>query len=204
MIRFRFPVLEVFAALHGDALARRGRVLTDAERETLREVFGEAVNLDEVRIVEARVANAPTTLGNTIRIRPGSHMTPDVLVHEVAHVWQFQTKGTSYVSDSALHQGLSLVRTGSRASAYDVAIVPGRPMDEYTAEQQAMIIENQFCYPEWREHPEVRRLMEQVRATRPATMDAILHDAFFGPAPPEQALDAEGRPVPVPLFRIDL
>ncbi len=204
MIRFRFPALELLAALHGDALARSDRGLGEAERAILRGVFGEAVDLDQVRIAEARLANAPTTLGNVIRIRPGMEMSPALLVHEAAHVWQFQTKGTSYVSDSAFHQGVSIVRTGSRASAYDVVIVPGQSIHAYTAEQQAMIIENQFTYPEWRDHPEVRRMMDEVRGSRPAPMDDILQDAFFGPAAPESNFDPEPRPQPVPLFRIDL
>lgn len=202
MIRFRFPLLEMLAALHGDALARDGRALTAAEKDLLAGVFGEAVDLEAIRIVEARVANAPTTLGNTIRIRPGMIMEPETLVHETAHVWQFQTQGTLYVSDSALHQSLALMRTGSRAAAYDVTLVPGRPMRDYSAEQQAMIVENQFLHQAWRDHPEVRRLMEEVRRTRPVALDEILRDTFCGPSEP--ALDGEGRPMPVPLFRIDL
>lgn len=189
------------AALHGDALARSGRGLTKEEQSLLWAVFGESVDLDAIRLVEARIANAPTTLGNIIRIRAGEQLPSHVLVHEAAHVWQFQTKGTAYVSDSALHQGLSILRTGSRASAYDVTIVPGQSIHDYTAEQQAMIIENQFLSEEWREHPEVRRMMDEVRTARPVPLESILQDAWFGPGG-EQPSD--GRPPAAPLFRIDL
>lgn len=191
MARYRFPAFELLAAQHGAALARSERALTEAERSLLSGVFGESLDLDSIRIVETWIANSPTTLGNSIRIRPGAEMDPATLVHEAAHVWQFQTQGTAYVSDSAFHQGMALLKTGSRSAAYEVEIVPGQSIYGYTAEQQAMIVEYAYGSPAWRENPEVARMMEEVRAARPLPWEAIVAEASEG---------AEKRP---PLFRID-
>ncbi|MDX1978933.1 MAG: hypothetical protein SFV51_01595 [Bryobacteraceae bacterium] len=188
--RFRIPVLELLAALHGDALSRSSRPLTNEERCLLGEVFGESLDLDAIRIAETSFANSPTTLGNSIRLRKGASLPPWVLVHEAMHVWQFQTQGTAYVSDSAFHQGVSLLLTGSRAAAYEVTLAPGRSIHDYTAEQQAMIVENAFQFAEWRDNPEVRRLLEEVRSARPLTPEAIAEEAARGPG--------------FPLFRIEL
>lgn len=180
------------AARHGGALASSERALTPEERALLTGVFGESIDLDAVRIVETRIANSPTTLGNTIRVRPGMDLDAVTLVHEAAHVWQFQTRGTAYVSDSAYHQGMALLKTGSRGAAYDVEIVPGQSIFDYTAEQQAMIIEYAFASAEWREHPEVARMLEEVRAERPLSWEAIVAEA-----------SGEHRQGRAPLFRLD-
>ena len=176
--RIRIPPLELLAALHGGAFAGVARELTAPERLLLEQVFADSLNLDSIRIAETPIANSPTTLGNTIRVRKGACLPDSVLVHEAMHVWQFQTQGTAYVSDSAFHQGVALLRTGSRDAAYQVQLVPGASILEYTAEQQAMIVENAFLFEEWRSHPEVARLMEEVRAARPKPFETILEEAY--------------------------
>ena len=76
-IRVRFPTLEIFLARNGGMLATRGRELLEAERRIARNVFGDSIDRDPIRIVAAAVANAPTTLGNYIRIAPGESMSLD-------------------------------------------------------------------------------------------------------------------------------
>ena len=71
-VRVRFPTLEVFSALHGGALSLGGRPLYVEERRDAAFIFGSSINLDKVRVVNAVVANAPTTLGNFIRISMNS------------------------------------------------------------------------------------------------------------------------------------
>src|SRR5262245_39948344 len=96
-VRSRTPTLESFSALHGNALSLGGRPLTRSEREDATFVFRASIDLDKVRVVHAVVANAPTTLGNFIRIPMNGSIDRRTLIHELTHVWQYQTKGTRYI-----------------------------------------------------------------------------------------------------------
>jgi hypothetical protein len=102
-VEVRLPTLEVYLATQGSVFAERGRSLTLRERELAFPIFGNSLNYGAVRIAVAPIANAPTTLGNTIRIsallgRPG--IPEHTLIHELSHIWQFQTRGTRYISNS--------------------------------------------------------------------------------------------------------
>jgi len=178
--RVRFPGLEVFAQRAGRALAVHERPLLPDEREIARRVFGESLDLEAVRIVGWPVGARPHTLGNHIRIPALSVLDHGTLIHELAHVWQFQTKGLSYISDSLWHQMVDGV-----GEAYRVEIVPGQSIHDYTAEQQAMIIQRYFQHEALREDPEYRRMIGEVRASRPIPRlerrDFALEEAVFGP-----------------------
>src|SRR5262245_42824241 len=113
-VRVRFPTLELFSALHGNALSLGGRPLGKAEREDATFVFRASIDLDKVRVVHAIVANAPTTLGNFIRIQMNGSIDRRTLIHELTHVWQYQTKGTQYIYDSLLHQVRASISTALR------------------------------------------------------------------------------------------
>ena len=70
-------------------------------------VFGMSINLDRIRLTQTNVAvnGRAYTLGNTIRFPMGATVDLRTLVHESTHVWQFQTKGAGYLSDSVLAPG---------------------------------------------------------------------------------------------------
>lgn len=55
------------------------------------------------------------------------------LIHELAHVWQAQTRGRWY-----------LVLMRHPFCRYDYTLEPGRPLSRYGIEQQACIIEHAF------------------------------------------------------------
>lgn len=206
-IRVRFPTLEIFAARNGGMLATRGRELLEAERRIARNVFGDSIDRDPIRIVAAAVANAPTTLGNYIRIAPGESMSQSTLVHELAHVWQYQTKGTQYISDSLWHQVRATIATGSRNAAYEVTIVPRKSIHRYTAEQQAMIIEHYFASPSLQSDPEYVRMIGEVRRARPIPPSLIMEEAAFGSDTNPFGVPDPSRPnAPlrtIPLFRLE-
>jgi hypothetical protein len=208
--RIRFPTVEVFSTLQGDIGATHERPLLPQEKQLARGIFGQSIDLDAVRIVTTPVVNAPTTLGNCIRVG-GSGMPDWVLIHELAHVWQFQNKGTSYISDSAWHQTAAWVSSGlkSRAAAYQVTIQPGKSIHDYTAEQQATIIEQYFVVRGIRSNPEYQRMIKEVRASRPlpqnVRLQLALEEAAFGASaatrrlmPPQECGNAG-----VPLLRIE-
>src|SRR5215469_9041079 len=86
-VRLRFPILETLGYQYGWAFGR-SRSLDDAERRQAREVFGNSLDLDTVRIVTTGFAAAPTTLGDYIR--SSGSMSTATLIHELTHVWQYQ------------------------------------------------------------------------------------------------------------------
>jgi len=208
--RVRFPTVEVFSGRSGGALSTHERPLLSTEKELARSVFGTAIDYDAVRVVTTPFVNAPTTLGNYIRI--GSAGMPDwVLIHELAHIWQFQNKGMSYISDSLHHQTEAWVTSGfrSRSGAYRVTIESGKSIHDYTAEQQAVIIETFFADRTKRKDPEYLRLIKEVRKLRPLAQNVrlqlSLEEAAFGAdiftrrmLPPKECGDAG-----VPLLRIE-
>lgn len=87
-------------------LQKPERRLTREERALLKRVFRESVALYNVRLIEGwagiySVNSRPFTLGNTIYLK--DHVTsaePELLVHEVTHVWQYQNTGARYASDA--------------------------------------------------------------------------------------------------------
>jgi len=138
--RLRVPVLESLLEAAQGAFAGNPRKLVPEERRLLLSIFGLSINLDAVNLAPTNlgVQGRPYTLGNTIRIPAHTPFRTNVLVHEMTHVWQYQTKGTGYLSDSVFHQLVS------GQGAYDVTLVPGQSIDDYAAEQQAMIVEKYY------------------------------------------------------------
>jgi hypothetical protein len=206
-----------------------GRGLYSEERRLVQEVFGHSIDITRVRIVEARIANAPTTLGSQIRIAPGFTFTSSAdrgtLIHEMAHVWQYQTRGTSYISDSIYHQMSHALATGDRNAAYfNYRLGREKTIHDYPAEEQAQIIQDYYEIsvrykgstnpPTWvqQRQPDLsiyEVLIQQVRQALPLPETAIYERSLMtlpgaGVAPPHP-WDREGmRPI-VPLleYRFD-
>ncbi len=157
-----------------------------------------------------RLAAAPTTLGDYIRA--SGSMSTATLIHELTHVWQYQHGGAAYISDSICHQVAAWAATGSRNAAYDLTDVvrPGKSFSEYTAEQQAMIVETYYDEPDKRTDPVYQALIDQVRRRSPAPpaerQRLIYEEGLFGPTNDlrRDVLPDERRPLPImPLIRID-
>jgi hypothetical protein len=189
------------------ALASPGRPLNARERQLLHDVFRESVNLDVVRIAytDLGVQGRPYTLANVIRIpRGGDPFSDRTLVHEVTHVWQYQTRGTGYIPDSLLHQAVH----GSEA--YSVTLASGRSFYDYAAEQQAVIVEQFFANDPagWSTEPDVVRMIEQVRRARPLSSEEIQRETWMGVSgsrhtAPSPLQDFDRQPQTVPIFRIE-
>jgi hypothetical protein len=170
-VKVRIPFIEILGMQYGDAFSSGGRVLSTPERDVLIPIFGSSVSYEKVRIVTSAVIAAPTTLGNYIRIPPGYSISNATLVHEMTHIWQFQTRGNEYISDSLVHQTAAIVSGGDRNAAYDYTVVPGKPFSSYTAEQQAMIVEDYFSKPALKNDPDYTRMIGALRAARPVLTD---------------------------------
>ena len=208
-VRLRFPVLETLGYQFGWVLGR-SRGLDDAERTQAREVFGDSLDLDAVRIVTTPVAAAPTTLGDYVRT--SGSMSTATLIHELTHVWQYQHGGGAYISDSLCQQVAGWASTGSRNAAYDLTGVvrEGRRFSEYTAEQQATIVETYYADPAIRADAVYQALIAEVRRQAPAApatrQRLIYEEGLLGPTNDrfQDQLPDDRRLAPVmPILRIE-
>jgi hypothetical protein len=225
----RFPTLELYAASHGNVLALHERRLTPDEVGLATGIFGGSLWYDRVRIVAGLVVNAPTTLGNYIRVSIDEYahgMANEVLIHELTHVWQFQTKGTGYISNSLYHQLRATLATGSRSAAYDLdgaQILQAGSIVRLSAEKQAMLVEYWFMnqvldFPERDSSGKLKlvshpirdtkigqAMITEVRNARPLPQELIFEEAAWGPGMNERrhALPSDHDVTPIPLIRFE-
>lgn len=221
-IRVRSPLVEGLVVLGQKVLTNTIRDLSVPEEMVLRTVFQDSLDYNQIRIATTNLgaAGRAYTLANTIRIPPGSNFNTRTLVHEGTHVWQYQTKGSGYLSDSAWHQMVD-------KSAYYVNLIADQPLSAYNAEQQAVIVEayyvDQLANPTspakensydpsqtftpplgWSLLPDVVRMIAELRRARPISEQERLDDRIFGPAGAPN--DAPGSPKidsVVPILRIE-
>ena len=208
-VRLRFPVLETFAYQFGWAFGPN-RPLSEAERRHAKDMFQDSLDLEPIRIVTTALAAAPTTLGDYIRT--SGPMSTATLIHELTHVWQYQHGGSGYISDSLCRQVAAWAATGSRDAAYDLTDVirAGKPFSDYTAEQQAMIVETYYSDEDKRADPVYQGLIDEVRQRAPVAaalrQRLIYEDALFGPTRHERRdylREERTTPEIMPLFRIE-
>jgi hypothetical protein len=144
-------------ALTATYLQPPSRKLTDDEKNLLREVYGNSVDVDAIRISEGGPLNnamAPHTVGNTIYMPKNSTgalfdssgnftAAGSLLVHETGHVWQSQNAGGDYIAQSLWNQGVAEAQGKSRNEAYDFrsAIRDGKSFDQLNPEEQAEYIQ---------------------------------------------------------------
>ena len=227
----RSPLIEGLADFGQGLLTSNARALYMREIAALRGVFQNSLNYNPIRVADTSVgaAGRPYTLGNTVRIPGGGAINIRTLVHECTHVWQYQTQGTRYISNSAYHQIMD-------SSAYNVVIVPRKAFSAYSAENQAVIVEAYYVDTQrpvvaplpgaapapvtattydpsvsadppigWSRLPDVVNCIRTLRAALPMT-DLERYQERLGPTNPFPAVpgtsDRELAPI-VPLFRVD-
>lgn len=118
------------------------RKLTGAEIALARTVFGENINLDNVKLKTAwwvlkHYAVSPN--GNIYFHRDDwitdftreSLSKQGWLIHELTHVWQLQ-------------QGLKVIRGALMNRRYQYELVTGKPFFDYGIEQQAKMVQDYF------------------------------------------------------------
>lgn len=156
-------IFEALEALPGDisneelrALQDLGQVkaperkLTEDEIAELRKVYGDSIDYDEVVVREGDIGlfnrdDRPLVLGNTVLVPEGrldedGQISAHDLVHEAAHLWQFQHGGIDYIKESLQDQG----QEGSGAYEYEDDVLAGKPWEELGPEQQAHLIEEAY------------------------------------------------------------
>lgn len=146
-------ILPLLAALVAPSPSH-GRPLTDGERAFLAPLFRDGVDYDAVRVVRGRAfplqgPRTIVTLGRAIYV-PAAVYVSDyanaaaerraILVHEVAHVWQYES-GIAVIAGAIR----AFVASGGRYTrAYRYSLAPERDLIEYGIEQQASILEHYF------------------------------------------------------------
>lgn len=137
--------------------------LDDTSKAFLRQLYGDSIDLDEVRIkrgdVSLKANLAAHVVGNTIYLPEHTGCPPvpvfqsngdftqeglELLVHEAGHIWQNQNTGGDYIH-KALFAGLSaVVLTDNRNNAYPwrPAVQTDKPVAELNPEQFAEMMED--------------------------------------------------------------
>jgi hypothetical protein len=138
------------------------RALSPDERALLRKVFGPSLGYRNVRLVQGRSGafgtnQRPFTLGNTVYLK-GVDLAerPDVLVHEVVHVWQYQHEGPRYTTDAL---GAQVIYGWQGRGAYDwvAELARGRTAwPQFNAEAQGAFVQDVWAAKEpTADHPEL-------------------------------------------------
>lgn len=218
------PALEWSAIQLAAITSPIGRSFHQWEFDIISDIYQTSVDAARVRVVEARILNAPTTLGNQIRVPPGwsfSGRNRPVLVHEMGHIWQYQTRGTSYITDSVYHNASGQIATGDRNVAYmNYRLTQNCSFYDFTAEEQATIIgdyyeltriyDNDPNPPDWvrlrsPDLPIYERLMQTVRNATPRSDMVIYENSLMNRPGPMDDLRGPNAPqfTPViPLFQV--
>lgn len=120
-----------------------GRPLSEDEACAMRRVFGDALDLGSVEIKEGNagafgIEPRPFTVGNVIYTKDRS-CPPELLAHELVHVWQNQHAGAGYMIGSVTSQYFG--------DGYDwrQGVAEGKAWNELNTEQQAQLIEDAFA-----------------------------------------------------------
>lgn len=132
-----------------ERLARRrttgSRPLSPGERAIAREMFGDALDVDRVRIharpwLPLQFRGAALAPDGHVWFHAVDHREDFAgeslarqawFVHELAHCWQHQ-------------KGMALVLRGIVERRYDYVLSPGKPLARYGIEQQAEIVAHAF------------------------------------------------------------
>jgi hypothetical protein len=130
---------------HARALSvGKARRLNADELKTAQAIFGKSIDYKSVRILKASLVNSPTVIGNVIRTDDqrsflGNQAT---FIHEMTHVWQYQTRGTRYISNSVLQQ----IKEKITSKDMELKIVTNASIYQYTVEEQAEIVSDYYVF----------------------------------------------------------
>ena len=132
------------------------RELTQDEIDVAESVFGDMIDLEEVRIGDknwlARFLNERSmamTICNTIY---GIGMPNDTLIHELVHVWQYDREHIDPASAALPHieawlqawLGEGTLGEDTRDELYSYSVEPRQAFRDYGFEQQASIIQDAY------------------------------------------------------------
>lgn len=157
-----------------------GRELSPTEITELRRVYGDSIDYSRVRIKEgdaglfSRTRRA-FTLGDTIYIPPNNleqqtgRVGTNLLVHEMAHVWQHQNGGTDYMSEALWAQNFG------DGYKFEHGLLEGRAFHELNPEQQAEMLQRAHRFGYF-DHPEQGFRVQGIAGQSEEFIDGITRD----------------------------
>jgi hypothetical protein len=117
----------------------RDRPLTETERDFLKPIFHNSLQLDSI-VIRVGVKGILNLSGRAYCIEnlifiPASYVpiSDSLLLHEAVHAWQFQNSGHRYIGNSVWAQ--------LKGGAYDITDISNTQWDQLNCEQQATLIE---------------------------------------------------------------
>ncbi|MCK6691903.1 MAG: DUF4157 domain-containing protein [Thermoanaerobaculia bacterium] len=121
------------------------RTLNAAERTAAARIFGTSINLDLVRVDEAAVIG-PAFSGRAYTsfhtINSWGREPIDVMMHELTHVWQYETSGAIYMPQAIHAQVWGAGYKYNGAAGLLAAKNAGKGFRSFNREQQGQIIQN--------------------------------------------------------------
>jgi hypothetical protein len=127
------------------------RPLSESEIQLARSVFGQAIDLRRVRVDEtARIACREwhVIYVSFYTINAWGHFHPDVLIHELVHVWQYHKMGSVYIPRAISAQKTSEGYNYGGVTALEDCVSSGGSLRDFNLEQQAEIVADYYCIRE--------------------------------------------------------
>jgi hypothetical protein len=156
---------------------QNSRKLRPDEEAVGKRVFKDTIKWRQVRISDGSGMNDSIFTNAGIGLdriyvtkRYYGHVPDDVLVHELAHVWQATNDGITgwgYKLNSLLHQGFHEVFSSGRNAAYDYdrSLLGKDGWNDFSTEEQAQIVEDWFTGGESPTDPAFRYIHWCIRKT---------------------------------------
>lgn len=130
------------------------RSMTEWEIRQAKRVFGSALDYTKVTIsdgsISSKIGSAggyARTIGNTIYFPTGGSRIMAFMVHELTHVWQYQTTGWTYAPKAIwaqMTEGYGYADGGSAEQALIDARKAGKTLYSYNKEQQGDILRDYY------------------------------------------------------------
>jgi hypothetical protein len=130
------------------------RSLTEYEIRQARRVFKNAIDYGKVRVNQGSISgkiwsvnDTARTIGHTINFPAGSKIDMAWLIHELTHVWQYETVGWTYAPSavwSQIWEGYSYSDGKTPEQALKDARAAGKHLTDFNKEQQGDILSDYF------------------------------------------------------------
>ena len=124
------------------------RPLTKQELEWARPIFGDSIDYNRVRVDQHAAIMCKSQqicYVSFYTVNSWGEMRPEILIHELVHIWQFTHYGSTYIPLALLAQrSLSGYDYGGIISLEETKLKNGG-LEHYNLEQQAEIIADYFC-----------------------------------------------------------
>ncbi|GGN58731.1 hypothetical protein GCM10010112_12740 [Actinoplanes lobatus] len=128
-----------------DFLKFNTRTLNSTERAAATLIFGTSLNLDLVRLDEHAVigpAFSHREYTSFHTINGWGPITPDTLIHELTHVWQYERAGAIYMPQALHAQIWGAGYTYGGIAGLTAAKTAGTGFGDFNREQQAQIVQD--------------------------------------------------------------